>query len=82
VQLRTDPEDKRRKRIVKTDGGFRIAFRTWRIDYRIDLEPPCVEVCGVDSGYAADELLAGSPDRYEDKDVHREFVAVFAVEPT
>jgi tRNA-Thr(GGU) m(6)t(6)A37 methyltransferase TsaA len=82
VQLRTDPEDKRRKRIVKTDTGFRIAFRTWRIDYRIDLEPPCVEVCGVDSGYAADELLAGSPDRYEDKDVHREFVAVFAVEPT
>ena len=76
VQLRTDPTDTRRKRIVELDGGFRIAFRTWRVDYRVDSEECRVEVLGVSSGYSEAEL-ADSPDPYEDKAVHRRFIAAF-----
>ena len=73
VQLRTDPTDGRRKRIERLDTGYRIAFRTWRLDYRVDEEKRRVAVHGLCSGYTPTELEEGAPDRYRDKDTHRAF---------
>jgi tRNA-Thr(GGU) m(6)t(6)A37 methyltransferase TsaA len=77
VQLRTDPTDTRRKRIVKIEQGCRIAFRTWRVDYCVNQSQRLVEVVAVGSGYTASELAAETPDRYQDKAVHRQFVETF-----
>ena len=76
VQLRTDPTDARRKRIAETTAGYRIAFRTWRVDYR--LVGDRVEVLAVASGYPAEEMAEGAEDKYGDKAVHRAFVETFA----
>ena len=78
VQLRTDPTDTRRKRIVQVEHGFRIAFRTWRVEYRIDYLQQLVEVLIIGSGYSATELAAEGPDRYQDKAIHRQFIETFA----
>ena len=77
VQLRTDPTHAERKRIVSHDDSYRIAFRTWRIDYTVDEDIRCVEVQCVCSGYQLEELVEGSEDRYGDKDVHRIFIAEY-----
>ena len=77
VQLRSDPTDGKRKRIVPTDRGFRIAFRTWRIDYRVDGLQSRIEVLGVVSGYSTADLAEDTSDKYRDKAVHREFIATF-----
>lgn len=80
VQLRTDPTDTRRKRIICLASGFRIAFRTWRVDYHVDQEQQWVEVVAVSSGYAASELVAASVDKYKDKVIHREFIDIFGTQ--
>lgn len=76
VQLRSDPTDDRRKRIAETVAGYRIAFRTWRVDYRLAGDQ--VEVLAVASGYTADEMAEGTEDKYGDKAIHRAFVDTFA----
>ncbi|MGY8827021.1 MAG: tRNA (N6-threonylcarbamoyladenosine(37)-N6)-methyltransferase TrmO [Candidatus Latescibacterota bacterium] len=77
VQLRSEPTQNERKRIEVYDDFYRIAFRTWRIDYRVDMETRQIAVFAVGSGYSAADLLEGSKDRYADKAVHRAFIAVF-----
>ena len=77
VQLRMDPTDAKRKRIVAKAQYFRIAFRTWRVDYRVDPSQRRIEVFAVASGYAAAELVEGAVDKYQDKAVHRAFIAQF-----
>ena len=74
VQLRTDPTHAERKRIVSHGDGYRIAFRTWRIEYAVDETARRVEVQRVYTGYKAEELVEGCEDRYGDKDAHRAFV--------
>ncbi|NKB72036.1 MAG: tRNA (N6-threonylcarbamoyladenosine(37)-N6)-methyltransferase TrmO [Candidatus Latescibacteria bacterium] len=77
VQLRTDPTNIRRKRITPLPHAFRIAFRTWRIDYQVDREAQRIDVAAVGSGYAPTDLAADTPDRYQDKETHRQFIAAF-----
>lgn len=77
VQLRSEPTENERKRIEVCDGFYRIAFRTWRIDYRVDTEAKQVAVFAVGTGYSAADLAEGSGDRYADKAMHREFLAAF-----
>ena len=78
VQLRSDPTDAKRKRIVETEAGYRIAFRTWRVDYRLAGAAPRIEVLAVSSGYTTAELAPETEDEYADKAVHRAFVETFA----
>ncbi len=77
VQLRTDPTHAERKRIVSHGDSYRIAFRTWRIEYTVDEDIRRVQVQRVCSGYQLEELVEGSEDRYGDKDVHRTFMAEY-----
>lgn len=77
VQLRSEPTQNERKRIEVCADFYRIAFRTWRIDYRVDRQARRVTVFAIGSGYSPTDLAQGSEDRYEDKAIHRAFIAAF-----
>lgn len=72
AQLALRELDPRRQRLSAGDGGSMVlAFRTWRLVFVADTTS--VTVTDIRSGYDADELAAGAPDKYKDKDLHRAF---------
>jgi len=74
-QLSIRPTDPSRKRLRQLGPDrWEIAYRTWRAEFV--LLPGEVRVQSVGSGYQAEEL-ASTADRYEDKALHRSFVARF-----
>jgi len=76
-QLREHPFNRQRKRIRRlADTHWEIAYRTWRVAYRIDEAARQVTVERVRSAYTDEDLL-NSEDRYEDKAQHREFRNTF-----
>lgn len=76
VQLSEYPTDTKRKRVsARGEDRWEIAFRTWRIQFRVtDLQ---IVVDSISSGYTP-EQLADRDDRYGDKHIHREFLAFTA----
>jgi tRNA (adenine37-N6)-methyltransferase len=89
-QLEFDPIDSERKRVAvleetsvqptsRTEHSaptYRIAYRTWRADFRI--KDKTVVVTRISSGYSAEDLNASSSgydDKYADKEIHRAFLA-------
>ncbi len=71
TQLAAYPTDDSRKRVTHSgDDCYVIAYRTWRLEFR--LEERTITVCDVYSGYA-DEDLNAPHDRYGDRAVHLEF---------
>ncbi len=91
-QLVHDPQDGSRKRImhIYLDERMLLAYRTWRILFRLEdarpdeiimeAAPGRVYVEAVFSGYSPEEL-ADEEDPYSDKDVHRAFVKKFGPPP-
>lgn len=79
VQLAHDPLNESRKRISPggASGEFIIACRTWRILFKLDEPDRRIEITGIKSGYAPEELVVSAPDPYADKAVHREFLLRF-----
>ncbi|MDT8324133.1 MAG: tRNA (N6-threonylcarbamoyladenosine(37)-N6)-methyltransferase TrmO [Bacteroidota bacterium] len=76
TQLEEQPTDGSRKRVVALEddsGRYELAYRTWRIVFRVDDEAHVVHVEAVRSGYTAGER-ADMYDPYEDKEVHRNYV--------
>jgi len=73
AQLEFDPLDDERKRVVKFEENYQIAYRTWRADFSIDDTTRTISVLRISSGYTGAELEASSEDRYQDKNLHREF---------
>jgi tRNA (adenine37-N6)-methyltransferase len=79
-QLRYQPVDVSRKRVELQGTGetaligphHTIAFRTWRIDFKVT-EPKTVEIVALRGGYTIDELAA-TQDPYEDKVLHRNYL--------
>jgi len=74
-QLEAQPTDERRKRVSPHPAlpdHWQLAYRTWRIVFRIDKEASAVIVASIRSGYSADEL-SEEADPYEDKALHRAF---------
>ena len=70
-QLADDPTDTTRKRVRKIDAEhWEIAYRTWRLQFKIDAEARIVHLEQIDSGYAPQEL-ADPADPYADKAIHR-----------
>jgi tRNA (adenine37-N6)-methyltransferase len=87
VQLQHDPTNRKRKRITLMPDAdriscprFSLAYRTWRIVYHVDEERRTVCIDAVGSGYSADDL-ADPEDRYADKSLHRDFLALFQIVP-
>ena len=73
VQLGTRTFDPKRQRLARIPGSTRLllAFRTWRIEFETD--GIAVQVFSLSSGYSSEELAAGTPDPYADKELHRSF---------
>ena len=80
VQLGTRDIDPKRLRLSPPDenGLQTLAFRTWRIIF--EHAPGGVNILDVRSGYSLQELAPDSEDKYQDKELHRRFKAVFAPE--
>jgi tRNA-Thr(GGU) m(6)t(6)A37 methyltransferase TsaA len=72
VQLMSDPTDAERKRITREGSSFVIAYRTWRLHYRVAEPAHSVTVTRISSGYSARELEK-TEDRHAVKQVHRDF---------
>ena len=78
AQLALRELDPRRQRLsVETGGMMVLAFRTWRIGFAAD--ETSVTVTDIRSGYGADELADGAPDKYGDKELHRAFRREFFI---
>jgi tRNA (adenine37-N6)-methyltransferase len=79
VQLRHDPTNSERKRITTLDDAehrFMLAYRTWRILYRVDAAERTIRIEDIRGGYSPQDL-AGQSDRHEDKQLHRDYLANF-----
>lgn len=78
VQLIREPTAKERKRVEPYHGGlWTIGCRTWRIAFRA--KDRTVEILDVFSNYSPEELRAGQPDPYHDKEFHRRFQEKYPV---
>jgi len=76
LQLRENPFDTSRKRVsVKGSAGV-LSIRMFRIHFTIDMDTRLITLTSVTSGYTTEELAEGTPDPYEDKALHRRFVAL------
>ena len=82
LQLEFNPTDISRKRITKVVNNgsgadqFILAYRTWRIHYKINENERSVVIKEIRSGYDADEMLS-KEDKYGDKKLHMTFLAKF-----
>lgn len=79
LQLEFKPFDNSRKRIrmlsdEEAPGNFELAYRTWRIYYEVNENDKLVTIKSISSGYSPGELKVNSPDSYQDKELHREFL--------
>ncbi len=78
-QLEAQPTDDTRKRVSphhEGSGRWQLAYRTWRIVFRVDDDAAAVIVESIRSGYSADELGEES-DTHGDKALHRAFINDF-----
>lgn len=73
AQLEFDPLDDERKRVVKNGDHYQLAYRTWRAEFSIDEGTRTITVLKITSGYSSADLSSTSEDRYQDKNLHREF---------
>ncbi len=79
VQLAHGPLDETRRRITLEPGWSRgvVAYRTFRICFTYDESRRYMTLTCVLSGYSAEELVEGAPDKYGDKQLHRDFLKKF-----
>ena len=76
--LALHPLDASRRRLSRVgDGLWRIAYRTWRAEFRADAAAREVTVRSLASGYTPEELAAAD-DRYADKPLHLAYQQAFA----
>jgi tRNA (adenine37-N6)-methyltransferase len=82
LQLEFNPLDDSRKRISGLEGEgrkkgmFVLAYRTWRIVYRVNEKGRKVLIKEIRSGYNKAELNDMKDDEYKDKALHKKFVSL------
>lgn len=76
-QLEYDPTNNDKKRVSENQGYWTLAYRTWRIDF--SLSENQIGILALRSGYKKEDLNK-IEDQYNDKDLHRKFVAEFGGE--
>ncbi len=75
LQLEFEPTNTERKRITKFDeNSYILAYRTWRINYSIDIKENTVKIIKIFSGYTPEDLENSNFDKYQDKNIHIEFL--------
>jgi len=74
-----DVFDTSRRRLAIDEGNCTgvLSYRTFRICFCYEAAARKVVLQGIASGYTADDLAEGAPDKYGDKQLHRDFVARF-----
>ena len=79
IQLQHRPLDKSRKRLEfdETADCWVIHYRTWKVFFTVCEESSQVNIHNISGNYTAEELSPGAPDKYNDKDLHRDFIAKF-----
>ena len=92
IQLSTTPVDSDRKRIKAIDKGkniYELAYRTWRVLYKIENriltigkdneidKKQKLKIIKITSGYSDSELLDIGDDKYNDKAIHRDFNRIY-----
>jgi len=76
-QLVVEPFNRKRKRLKRLgEYEWEIAYRTWRVHFVAAHEQSLISIDNIASGYSESDL-ADLADPYEDKGVHREFLARF-----
>lgn len=81
-QLEFEPLNEKKKRVEVLENreddtvAARIAYRTWRIDFEVNLQTKKLFVTAMNSAYSKEELL-DKEDPYGDKDLHRRFLKNF-----
>ena len=75
-QLRENPLQVDRKRIqIRGPEHATIAYRTWRIDFKLIPDGFKIWIEAIRTGYSVDELRDIKSDKYEDKILHSEFIS-------
>lgn len=77
VQLANEPFDVSRKRVKHVDGDrWILGCRTWQIGFAADMQNKKLILTEVKSNYSQEELLPGQEDKYNDKEIHRNFIHI------
>ncbi len=77
-QLEFDPTNRDRKRVHRVNAElWEIAFRTWRLQFVLNLESRLIRLDSLHSGYTATDL-ENIDNPYGDKAIHRAFNRRFA----
>jgi len=84
LQLEFSPTDASRKRIsnildenLNPTNNYVLAYRTWRIIYLVVENKKEVIIKEIKTGYSKEELLDLANNKYEDKELHNEFINYF-----
>jgi len=72
-QLEYDPTNSDKKRVSALGENHVLAYKTWRVQFKLDESNLAVTVLDLYSGYSQEDL-AKSEDPYQDKNLHREFL--------
>jgi tRNA-Thr(GGU) m(6)t(6)A37 methyltransferase TsaA len=85
LQLEFNPTDSSRKRITLIEDSdksedvlYKLAYRTWRIFYKVYDGNRIVRISEIRSGYSAKDLVDAANDKYMDKPIHKKFIKQFA----
>jgi tRNA (adenine37-N6)-methyltransferase len=76
IQLTNDPLNFKKKRVKVIDEKidlYCLAYRTWRIHFKVFKSIATVEIFNIESGYSISDLEDSSEDKYNDKKLHRNF---------
>jgi tRNA-Thr(GGU) m(6)t(6)A37 methyltransferase TsaA len=81
LQLEFSPGDATRKRVSMNtaDNSLTLAYRTWRIRYRVNDFEKKVFINEINSGYSKEELKMLNDDKYNDKPLHISFTKKFKI---
>ena len=76
-----DVFDSSRRRLTLDENAKTgiLAYRTFRIHFSYDESLRKVYLQKIASGYTAEDLKENSEDKYGDKQLHRDFVKIFAI---
>ncbi len=82
TQLEEDPTNPKRHRLVYAPEDTEkttpiLAYRTWRIPFQVQENPPRVLATDLRSAYSPEELAPDAEDPYHDKELHRAFRRTF-----
>lgn len=78
--LEYEPENFKKKRLYFLESKILLAYRTWRIEFKVDSENKQVSILHISSAYSSKEIEA-STDPYKDKPLHLAFISKYGNRP-